>query len=100
MVQLCHCHDQRESRTFRLDKSLLLITWTKALWRKGLWSDGTKTELLDHNNQKYVWRREGKALNPKPTIKHDDSILLWGCSAASGTDALHNGIMKKDTTRI
>ena len=33
-----------------------------------LWSHETKTELFDHNEQQYVWRREGEAFNPKNTI--------------------------------
>ena len=57
-----------------------------------LWSNETKKELFGHNDQKYVWRREGEAFNPKntkPTIKHGGvSIMVWGCFVAIGTDAL------------
>ena len=52
----------------------------KTFWR----SDETKIELSVHNEQQYVWRREGEAFNPKntkPTVKHGgggDSVMLWG----------------------
>ena len=59
-----------------------------------------QTDLFGHNEQQYVWRREGEAFNPKntrPTVQHGaGGIMLWGCFAASGSAALKkvNGIMK------
>ena len=51
-----------------------------------------QTELSDHNEQRYVWRREGEAFNPentRPTVQHGAaSIMLWGCFASSGSAAL------------
>ena len=58
---------------------------------KVLWSDETKIELFGYNDQRYVWKRQGEAFNPKntiPTVKHGGgSIMLWACFAASGTGA-------------
>ena len=90
--------------TLKLDWSLLLITWTKKkpFWRKTLWSEETNTELSDHNEQQYVWRRGGEAFNSKntkATVRHSaGSIMLWGCCAVSGSAALNtvNGIMTKE----
>ncbi|CDQ73359.1 unnamed protein product [Oncorhynchus mykiss] len=62
-------------------------------WRNVLWSDETKIELFGHNGHRYVWRKKGETCKPKntiPTEKHGGgSIMLWGCFAAEGTDALH-----------
>lgn len=49
-----------------------------AFWRKVLRSDKTKTELFDHLDKRYVWRRKDKAFASKNTVKHGDgSIVLW-----------------------
>lgn len=41
-------------------------------------SDETKIELFGHNDQKYVWRREGEAFNLKNTIptKHGGGSIM------------------------
>jgi hypothetical protein len=50
-------------------------------------------ELFGHNDHRYIWRKKGDACKPKntiPTVKHrGGSLMLWGCFAAGGTDALH-----------
>ncbi|KAI3363698.1 hypothetical protein L3Q82_001200 [Scortum barcoo] len=56
----------------------------KTFWRKVLWSDETKIELLGHNAQQYVWRRKGEAFNPKntmPTVKHKHVVVVLCCGA-------------------
>ena len=67
-----------------------LLTWLSIKCRKTLWSDETKIELFDHNEQEYVWRREGEAFNPKntnPTVKHGGrGIMLWGCFSDSDNE--------------
>lgn len=65
-----------------------------------MWSDET-TELLGHDKP-YIWRKKVEALKPQstiPTVKYGgNSIMLWGCFTAGGTDALHkiDDIMRKE----
>lgn len=66
------------------------------LWGKVLWSNKTKIELSDINDEKNVWRSKGEAFKPKNTeqaVKQGDHHIF----AARGTGTLHNigGIMKK-----
>ena len=60
----------------------------KAFWRKVLWSDETKVGLFGHNDQNYVWRREGEAFNIKNTVRHGvlDAV---GCSNRTMTLNTH-----------
>lgn len=59
------------------------------VWRKVLWSDGTKIELFSHQRKRYVWRKPNTLHHPKntiPIVKHGGvSIMLWGCFSAAGT---------------
>ena len=92
------------SSTLKLDWSLLLITQTK---KRNFWRNSVVTwKSFGHNEQQYVWRREGEAINPKktkPVVKHGaGSIMLLGFIAASWSAAVKkvNGIMKKDHFQI
>jgi hypothetical protein len=84
------------------DYGLQLHMGTKiVLWRNVLWFDETKIELFGHNDHCNIWRKKGetcKLKNTIPTVKHGGgSIMLWRCSAAGGTGALHeiDGITRK-----
>jgi hypothetical protein len=65
-----------------------------------LWSDESKFEIRYHASRK-VWRKDGQRYNPKNTIKtvkHDKSVMVWGCFSYWGVGRLYriNGIMKKE----
>ena len=72
------------------------------VWRHVLWSDENKIQLFGHNDQRYVWQKQGEAFHPKNTVLTvklgGGSIMLWGCFAASGTGKLQkiDGIMRKE----
>lgn len=62
-----------------------------AFWRKVLWSDKTKIELLWYTDESYILKSRGDPFKPKtsvPTVKH----------GGSGTGTLHkvDGQMKKE----
>lgn len=52
----------------------------KAFWRKVLGSDETKIELFGHNDQKYVWKREGEAFNPRTPYLLSSMVVVVLCS--------------------
>jgi transposase len=76
------------------------INWTSDQWRSVLWSDESKFEIRNHA-MKRVWRKKGKRYDPKNTqgtVKHDKSVMVWGCFSYGGVGRLHriDGIMKKE----
>ncbi|KAK3549753.1 hypothetical protein QTP86_007766 [Hemibagrus guttatus] len=68
-------------------------------WENTLWTDETKTELFRRSVSHYVWRKSNTAFQKKiitPTVKYGGgSVMVWGCSAASGPGrlAVINGTM-------
>uniref|UniRef100_A0A803JTX2 Transposase Tc1-like domain-containing protein n=1 Tax=Xenopus tropicalis TaxID=8364 RepID=A0A803JTX2_XENTR len=78
-------------------QSRLLYTKThldkpQSFGNKVLWTDETKMELFRHNKKRFAWRKKNTAFQVKhllPTGKFGGgSIMLWGCVASSGTEAL------------
>lgn len=52
---------------------------TNGFWRKVSWSDETKTELFDHNDETYGWRSKDEACTSKnivSTVKHG-VVAVW-----------------------
>jgi transposase len=62
--------------------------WTREDWRRVIWSDETKINLLGSDGRSYCWRAPGGptlAHHFQPTLKHGSgSIFLWGCMTAKG----------------
>ncbi len=61
------------------------------LWKKIIWSDESKLELINSKRRVRVWKIRGEGLNNEnvlPTIKHSKSLMVWGCVSASGIGEL------------
>jgi transposase len=76
--------------------------WTKADWRRVVWTDETKINRFNSDGRTWAWIRESEELQPrqvKQTVKHGGgSIMIWGCIMAQGTGYLCQieGTMNKD----
>jgi len=60
-------------------------------WKKIIWSDESKFELVNSKRRVRVWKVIGEGLkkeNVSPTVKHSKSIMVWGCVSASGVGKL------------
>lgn len=75
------------------------INWTPQQWKRILWSDESKFNLVHSDGIRYVRRPVNKRFDPKYTIgtvKHSGgNIMEWGAFNFSGIGPLHrvNGIM-------
>jgi transposase len=71
--------------------------WTIDQWKEILWSDESKFCIRNHASRR-VYRPVGMRYDSKytqKTVKHDKSVMVWGCFCYAGTGRLHriNGIM-------
>jgi transposase len=87
-----------KNRKIRFEWAKKFLLKPKEYWKKVLWSDETKINLFCSDGRTLVWRREGEALNEnltRKTIKHGDSITLWGaiCAKGSGNFVEIKGLM-------
>jgi transposase len=68
-------------------------------WKKILWSDESKFELINSKRRFRVWKKRGEGLNNEnvsPTVKHSKSLMVWGCVSASGVGNLVEITSKMD----
>lgn len=68
------------------------LSWSEDQWSRVLWSDESKISVFGNDGPQHIWRRVGEAGLPQctvPTTKHPESVMLWGCMAASGVGRLH-----------
>ena len=70
-----------------------------SFWKRVIWSDEKKFELINSRRRVIVYRRTGERYKlkfVKPTMKYGGgSIMVWGCFGYHGMGSLHliNGIM-------
>jgi hypothetical protein len=68
-------------------------------WRKIIWSDESKFELINSKRRQHVWKKRKEGLtkdNIAVTVKHSPSVMLWGCVSASGVGNLAEISTKMD----
>jgi transposase len=62
--------------------------WTKADWRRVIWTDETKINRFISDGRAWAWIRDTEELQPrqvKMTVKHGGGhIMIWGCIMAQG----------------
>jgi hypothetical protein len=94
---------RNRKRRLTLAKELLrLPNW---YWKRVIWSDEKKFELMGTKRRVIVYRRPGqryKLKYLKPSVKHGGgSIMVWGCISYSGVGSLHliHGIMDQHVYR-
>lgn len=72
-------------------------------WKRVLWTDESKFELLGRKQRLRVWRKTGEELQDRhlqKTVKHGGgNIMVWGCFSWEGVGQLIkiDGIMTADT---
>lgn len=67
-------------------------SWTVDDWKRVLFTDETKLNKRGSDGKVWTWRRTGELLKPKhvkTTIKHDDSVMVWGCFNSTGIGDIH-----------
>ena len=90
-----------KNRRARLAWAHAHLRYTRAQWRRILWSDESKYNLFGSDGQKWVRRPEGTRYHPKyqlPTVKHGGgNVMVWGCFWQGGLGPLVriNGIMDR-----
>jgi len=54
-------------------------------WNNVLWSDETKINVFGSDGVQHVWRCPGEEQeNHLTSVKHGDSIMVWGCMSPAG----------------
>ena len=79
-----------KQRKHCLERARFHVKWPVEKSRKILFSDESAFTLNTHAGNNYV-RRPGEEYRPhciSPTIKHPQSIMVWGCTAASNIGRL------------
>lgn len=83
----------------RLEFAKKYIDKPLSFWKRVVWSDESKFELVGKKKRRKIWRKVGEALLDKHTTKTmkfgGGSIMVWGCFSWSGVGNLHkiDGIM-------
>ena len=71
----------------RLAFGLKHQSWTIDDWKNVLFTDETKINKMGSDGKTWTWKRPNEPLQAKhvkQTVKHDASVMAWGCFSSSG----------------
>lgn len=76
----------------RLNYAKEYVEKSRDFWRSVIFTDESKFNLFGSDGRRFVWRRQGTALNPENinnTVKHGGGgIMVWGAMGANGVGNL------------
>ena len=78
-------------RRRRLIWAKKLLQKRSSFWRRCIFSDEMRIELLQGNVSENVYRLDGEADLPqhiRPTVKHSPAVTIWGCFSHKGVGKL------------
>jgi hypothetical protein len=97
----------RKQMRLRLAWGQVHSPWLEEAWKKIIFSDESKFNLIGSDGRQWVWRHNGEALDPrytKKTVKYGGgSVMVWGCITAYGVGRLiriHRTMNKKKYVKV
>lgn len=102
-VARCKPHISKVHKKKRLAFAKKYVNKPLSFWKRVIWSDESKFELLNKKKRARVWRKPNEALKKQyviPTVKYGGgSIMIWACFSSYGVGNLVpiEGIMTADT---
>ena len=81
----------RENIRDRLIFCKMYRDWTAEDWGQVIFSDESPFRLFGASGRKLVRRRQGERYHQScvmPTVKHPETIQVWGCFSAKGVGSL------------
>jgi len=102
-----NCHIKKKQPHLNVDHRKDRLKWAKAHrnwsvtdWKRVVFSDKTKINLLENDGIQYTWKEGGQpdqSHNIKETRRHQKSLMVWGCMTSLGVGyacRVYDGTMK------
>ena len=81
----------KKNRKLRLEFAKKYLKMPSTFWKRVIWSDEKKFELINTKRRLRVYKIKGEGRIPattNPTVKHSKSIMIWGCVSGFGVGNL------------